>query len=82
VILALSVGTPVHGIEYFTNKTRGVFAQFGLAEHWSEFDSFDGADALTRIKDLLSPENLDFLRSRAAEMRAGVRDIAMAQLVA
>jgi polysaccharide pyruvyl transferase WcaK-like protein len=81
VILALSVGTPVHGIEYFTNKTRGVFAQFGLAEHWSQFDSFDAADALTRIKDLLTPERLAFLRSRAAEMRAGVRGIEMAHLV-
>jgi polysaccharide pyruvyl transferase WcaK-like protein len=81
VILALSVGTPVHGIEYFTNKTRGVFAQFGLAGHWSEFDSFDADDALKRIKDLLSPDKLEFLRSRAAEMRAGVRAIEMAHLV-
>ena len=53
VILALSVGTPVHAIEYFTNKTRGVLASFGLDEHWSEFDSFDAERALGQISQLI-----------------------------
>ncbi len=46
IILALSVGVPVHGIEYFTAKTSGVFAALGLDRHWSPFDGFDADVAL------------------------------------
>ena len=81
VILALSVGTPVHGIEYFTNKTRGVFAAVGLDDHWSEFDRFDAAVALARIKDLSTPEGREHIRERAAQMRAGVLSIDLAALI-
>ncbi|MEO5902055.1 MAG: polysaccharide pyruvyl transferase family protein [Ilumatobacteraceae bacterium] len=82
LILGLSVGTPVHGIEYFTNKTRGVFAEHGLDEHWSEFDAFDGVAALARVVELLTPEKIEYLRHRADAMRAGVHALQLARLVA
>jgi polysaccharide pyruvyl transferase WcaK-like protein len=52
VILALTVGTPVHAVEYFTNKTRGVMSAAGLTDHWSTFEEFDGTAALDRLRSL------------------------------
>jgi polysaccharide pyruvyl transferase WcaK-like protein len=79
-ILAMTAGTPVHGIEYFTSKTRGVFAAMHLDDHWSEFDAFDGVAALGRIRELLEPAARELIGNRAADMRAGVDALVLVEL--
>ena len=69
IILALSVGVPVHGIEYFTAKTSGVFSALGLDRHWSTFDGFDAEQALARVGELSSAEGRALIRERAGRMR-------------
>ena len=82
IILALSVGVPVHGIEYFTAKTSGVFAALGLDRHWSTFDGFDADVALARVGELSSPEGRALIRERARRMRDGVLAIDLTSLLA
>jgi polysaccharide pyruvyl transferase WcaK-like protein len=73
VILALVVGTPVHAIEYFTSKTRGVLDSVGLYDHWSTFDEFDGMAALRSLVGLWAENNHEDLDSLAEQTAAKVR---------
>ncbi|MBU4335277.1 MAG: polysaccharide pyruvyl transferase family protein [Actinobacteria bacterium] len=51
-ILAMSAGTPVHAIAYFTTKTAGVLAQCGMADRWSEFETFSAVDVARLLQDV------------------------------
>jgi polysaccharide pyruvyl transferase WcaK-like protein len=75
VILALAVGTPVHAIEYFTSKTRGVLISVGLSDHWSTFEGFDGLAAFRSLVELMAEHDRDDLTSLAATTAAKVRKV-------
>jgi polysaccharide pyruvyl transferase WcaK-like protein len=75
-ILAMSVGTPAFGVEYFTAKTQGIFDDAGLSDSWCTLSEFSAERVIQWRNSAVWGDQLERTEALAKEARRRLRSLA------